>query len=193
MTSAAKDNQRRVVELCKQHGWFGRGRSSFRLFEQVCGPRVSSRGCHVCWAVLDAYGHPSVHLWRPLKLKRVVGIMRILRYGRVIILGRIAVMSWVPVPRLEETIYTNIPGFLPANADDLARSAKSKGQVPCFGLSVFDFYNSPEFWFSRILGWLRHTPRLIFEWASESQLGRFHLVEVEDWPGKPRSVFSSRP
>jgi hypothetical protein len=35
MTSAAKDNQRRVVELCKQHGWFGRGRSSFRLFEQV--------------------------------------------------------------------------------------------------------------------------------------------------------------
>jgi hypothetical protein len=36
MTSAAKKNNERVQALCESHGWFGRGKQSFRLFEQVC-------------------------------------------------------------------------------------------------------------------------------------------------------------
>jgi hypothetical protein len=36
MTSAAKKNNERVQALCESHGWFGRGKQSFCLFEQVC-------------------------------------------------------------------------------------------------------------------------------------------------------------
>lgn len=35
MTSAAKNNHERINSLCERLGWFGRGQSSFRLFEQV--------------------------------------------------------------------------------------------------------------------------------------------------------------
>lgn len=35
MTSSAKNNHEHVTSLCESHGWFGRGRSSFQLFEQV--------------------------------------------------------------------------------------------------------------------------------------------------------------
>ena len=35
MTSSAKNNHERITSLCERLGWFGRGRSSFQLFEQV--------------------------------------------------------------------------------------------------------------------------------------------------------------
>ena len=35
MTSSAKNNHERVMSLCESHSWFGRGRSTFQLFEQV--------------------------------------------------------------------------------------------------------------------------------------------------------------
>lgn len=35
MTSAAKSNHERVTSLCEELHWFGRGRSNFKLFEQV--------------------------------------------------------------------------------------------------------------------------------------------------------------
>lgn len=36
MTSSAKNNHEHITSLCERLGWFGRGRSSFQLFEQVC-------------------------------------------------------------------------------------------------------------------------------------------------------------
>ena len=35
MTSSAKKNHERILSLCERLEWFGRGRSNFRLFEQV--------------------------------------------------------------------------------------------------------------------------------------------------------------
>lgn len=35
MTSSAKNNHEHITSLCERLGWFGRGRSSFQLFEQV--------------------------------------------------------------------------------------------------------------------------------------------------------------
>jgi len=35
MTSAAKNNHSHVTSLCERLSWFGRGRSTFKLFEQV--------------------------------------------------------------------------------------------------------------------------------------------------------------
>lgn len=35
MTSAAKNNHEHITSLCERHQWFGRGQSSFQLFEQV--------------------------------------------------------------------------------------------------------------------------------------------------------------
>lgn len=35
MTSSAKNNHKRITSLCERLGWFGRGRASFKLFEQV--------------------------------------------------------------------------------------------------------------------------------------------------------------
>ena len=35
MTSAAKNNHERISSLCEKLQWFGRGRSTFQLFEQV--------------------------------------------------------------------------------------------------------------------------------------------------------------
>ncbi|KAJ0044774.1 hypothetical protein Pint_06554 [Pistacia integerrima] len=42
MTSAAKNNHERISSLCERLGWFGRGQSSFRLFEQPLVPAVSA-------------------------------------------------------------------------------------------------------------------------------------------------------
>lgn len=42
MTSAAKGNHRRVVQMFEQSGWFGRGREGFRLFQQPLVPVVSA-------------------------------------------------------------------------------------------------------------------------------------------------------
>lgn len=35
MTSSAKNNHKHITSLCERHSWFGRGRSTFQLFEQV--------------------------------------------------------------------------------------------------------------------------------------------------------------
>ncbi|GLT92937.1 hypothetical protein SLE2022_107470 [Rubroshorea leprosula] len=42
MTSSAKNNHERITMLCERLGWFGRGRSSFQLFEQPLVPAVSA-------------------------------------------------------------------------------------------------------------------------------------------------------
>lgn len=35
MTSSAKNNHEHITCLCEKLGWFGRGKSSFQLFDQV--------------------------------------------------------------------------------------------------------------------------------------------------------------
>ncbi|KAM7275795.1 hypothetical protein ACFE04_017661 [Oxalis oulophora] len=42
MTSSAKKNHQHITSLCERLGWFGRGRSSFQLFEQPLVPAVSA-------------------------------------------------------------------------------------------------------------------------------------------------------
>ncbi|KAL7214746.1 hypothetical protein ACSBR1_027016 [Camellia fascicularis] len=42
MTSSAKNNHERITSLCERLGWFGRGRSHFKLFEQPLVPAVSA-------------------------------------------------------------------------------------------------------------------------------------------------------
>ncbi|KAL6003203.1 UTP--glucose-1-phosphate uridylyltransferase 3, chloroplastic [Asimina triloba] len=42
MTSGAKNNHRLITALCEKLRWFGRGRSSFRLFEQPLVPAVGA-------------------------------------------------------------------------------------------------------------------------------------------------------
>ncbi|XP_035539089.1 UTP--glucose-1-phosphate uridylyltransferase 3, chloroplastic isoform X2 [Juglans regia] len=42
MTSSAKNNHERITSLCERLGWFGRGRSSFKLFEQPLVPTVGA-------------------------------------------------------------------------------------------------------------------------------------------------------
>ncbi|CAM6096695.1 unnamed protein product [Calypogeia fissa] len=42
MTSSAKRNDQRVHALCDHHGWFGRGKGNFRLFEQPLVPTVAA-------------------------------------------------------------------------------------------------------------------------------------------------------
>ncbi|CAK7325899.1 unnamed protein product [Dovyalis caffra] len=42
MTSSAKNNHKRITSLCERLSWFGRGRSSFQLFEQPLVPAVSA-------------------------------------------------------------------------------------------------------------------------------------------------------
>ncbi|XP_031109281.1 UTP--glucose-1-phosphate uridylyltransferase 3, chloroplastic [Ipomoea triloba] len=43
MTSAAKNNHKRITSLCEKHSWFGRGRSNFIFFEQPLVPAVSAK------------------------------------------------------------------------------------------------------------------------------------------------------
>nr|ATG70735.1 UGP3 UDP-glucose pyrophosphorylase 3 [Juniperus oxycedrus] len=42
MTSVAKDNHKHIMALCEKHGWFGRGRRSFQLFQQPLVPTVDA-------------------------------------------------------------------------------------------------------------------------------------------------------
>ncbi|OMO50056.1 hypothetical protein CCACVL1_30665 [Corchorus capsularis] len=42
MTSSAKNNHEHITSLCERLGWFGRGRSSFQLFEQPLVPTISA-------------------------------------------------------------------------------------------------------------------------------------------------------
>ena len=58
MTSAAKGNHSHVVALCEQHAWFGRGRDSFRLFQQPLVPVLKADAVGT-W-VLTAPGEPML-------------------------------------------------------------------------------------------------------------------------------------
>ncbi|KAG0557572.1 hypothetical protein KC19_11G141300 [Ceratodon purpureus] len=51
MTSPAKKNNARVHALCESLGWFGRGKQSFRLFEQPLVPTVGAADAR--WMVSD--------------------------------------------------------------------------------------------------------------------------------------------
>lgn len=42
MTSSAKNNHKRITSLCEKLSWFGRGQSTFQLFEQPLVPVVSA-------------------------------------------------------------------------------------------------------------------------------------------------------
>ncbi|KAL0341249.1 UNVERIFIED_CONTAM: UTP--glucose-1-phosphate uridylyltransferase 3, chloroplastic [Sesamum radiatum] len=42
MTSSAKNNHGHITYLCERFGWFGRGRSSFQIFEQPLVPAVTA-------------------------------------------------------------------------------------------------------------------------------------------------------
>ncbi|GAV90736.1 hypothetical protein CFOL_v3_34140 [Cephalotus follicularis] len=53
MTSSAKNNHDRISSLCKGLGWFGRGQSSFQLFEQPIVPAVSAK--HGQWWVMKPF------------------------------------------------------------------------------------------------------------------------------------------
>ncbi|EPS73538.1 hypothetical protein M569_01217, partial [Genlisea aurea] len=46
MTSSAKNNHQHISSLCVKRGWFGRGRSSFKLFEQPLVPTVTAKDGH---------------------------------------------------------------------------------------------------------------------------------------------------
>lgn len=67
MTSAAKKNNERVHALCESLGWFGRGKRSFRLFEQPLVPTVGAADAR--WMVsepLTAVVKPGGHgvIWK---------------------------------------------------------------------------------------------------------------------------------
>ncbi|KAL2635747.1 hypothetical protein R1flu_007226 [Riccia fluitans] len=67
MTSAAKKNNERVLALCKSHGWFGRGKDNFRLFEQPLVPTVAAaNGQWLMREPLQAVLKPGGHgvIWK---------------------------------------------------------------------------------------------------------------------------------
>lgn len=67
MTSDAKGNSRRVTDLCEKAGWFGRGRQSFRLFEQPMVPVVDAEaGRWMASGALKAVMKPGGHgvIWK---------------------------------------------------------------------------------------------------------------------------------
>lgn len=42
MTSSVKNNHEHIFALCEKHGWFGRGKEKFQLFEQPMVPVVAA-------------------------------------------------------------------------------------------------------------------------------------------------------
>eukprot|EP00249_Psilotum_nudum_P021955 c28315_g1_i1 orf=217-3141(+) len=67
MTSAAKKNNERVMNLCKSQEWFGRGKANFCLFEQPLIPVVAAEtGCWVISEPLTPVLKPGGHgvIWK---------------------------------------------------------------------------------------------------------------------------------
>lgn len=78
MTSAEKDNHRRVIEICESYNWFGRPKELFRFFSQPLVPTVNEKGNWI-WTgpgkpVLKPGGHGAI--W---KLARDAGVFEWLR------------------------------------------------------------------------------------------------------------------
>ncbi|KAK4792547.1 hypothetical protein SAY86_022982 [Trapa natans] len=76
MTSSAKKNHERITSLCKKVEWFGRGQSSFRLFEQPLVPVVCAEDGQwivqkPCMPVCKPGGHGV--LWKLAYDKGVFG------------------------------------------------------------------------------------------------------------------------
>lgn len=70
MTSAAKRNHGRVLELCEKLGWFGRGRENFKIFEQPLVPTVAAaNGRWLTREPLTAVLKPGGHgvIWKLAK------------------------------------------------------------------------------------------------------------------------------
>ncbi|XP_057980825.1 UTP--glucose-1-phosphate uridylyltransferase 3, chloroplastic isoform X2 [Malania oleifera] len=53
MTSSAKNNHKHITSLCERLKWFGRGQSSFQLFEQPLVPAVSAEDGN--WLVTERF------------------------------------------------------------------------------------------------------------------------------------------
>lgn len=73
MTSEEKDNCRHVLNICSEHGWFGRRKESFRLFTQPLVPAVDPKGNWYLLGPLSPLLKPGGHgaLW---KLARDEGV-----------------------------------------------------------------------------------------------------------------------
>lgn len=74
MTSAAKDNHKHITALCEKHKWFGRGRRSFKLFEQPLVPTVGAEDGH--WVTSEPFKlvlKPGGHgvIWKLAKDKGI--------------------------------------------------------------------------------------------------------------------------
>lgn len=140
--------------------------------------------------MLDVYGHPLVHLW----------IVETEESGRNDGNLEIVLCSKIGAPRSyvlgssssvgEDYIYQYSRfSACQCNINDVARSARSKGQVPCLAYSCLTSTKFPEFW----VGCGTHRDSTssglsVGEMDPESQLGRSDPVKVEDWPGKPGKV-----
>ena len=61
MTSSAKNNHEHITSLCERLGWFGRGQSSFQLFEQVWSWNYEV-AFHCLFYSINIY-HGSLVIW----------------------------------------------------------------------------------------------------------------------------------
>ncbi|XP_031373607.1 UTP--glucose-1-phosphate uridylyltransferase 3, chloroplastic isoform X2 [Punica granatum] len=67
MTSSAKNNHERITSLCEKLQWFGRGQSSFQLFEQPLVPAVCAEdGQWMVWKPFMPVCKPGGHgvIWK---------------------------------------------------------------------------------------------------------------------------------
>ncbi|KAG0488756.1 hypothetical protein HPP92_007567 [Vanilla planifolia] len=67
MTSSVKNNHKHISALFEKHGWFGRGRQNFHLFEQPMVPVVSAEdGQWLCSGPLSLVCKPGGHgaIWK---------------------------------------------------------------------------------------------------------------------------------
>ncbi|KAG0488767.1 hypothetical protein HPP92_007578 [Vanilla planifolia] len=67
MTSSVKNNHKHISALFEKHGWFGRGRQNFHLFEQPMVPVVSAEdGQWLCSGPLSRVCKPGGHgaIWK---------------------------------------------------------------------------------------------------------------------------------
>ena len=78
MTSWEKDNHRHIYQLCESKQWFGRGRSSFRLFSQPLVPAIDVEGKWIFLepgrVLLKPGGHGAI--WRLMEERGVLQWLR---------------------------------------------------------------------------------------------------------------------
>ena len=76
MTSDAKSNSERILSMCEENRWFGRGRHAFQLFKQPLVPVVN--GANGAWLVSGPFAivmKPSGHgaIWKLMHDRDVLG------------------------------------------------------------------------------------------------------------------------